>query len=365
MPDPFLDSIQTRRLNARIEELPPLARCFFKAALEGDVDALRDAVESGADPAKRLLGGASALMVASSQGRVLATRFLSGLGGPQNLFAQDDAGASALHKAASHGRSECVKTLLERPRSRQLLTQPDRERRTPFLRAALRGDVACLEALFEGSDPAAVDVEGRGALHLAAQSGSAPAVALLAPLYPADTRSAQGETPFHCAASFARPEVLALLLNASGAVGVDLLDHQGQSPLESLCAGAPTPSAFSGASAQDPKLAELECCRLLIKAGSDLLRADFNGLRALDWACLMNKPLLACELIQAAARQGLDAQALAAQARRRAEQGNHLELAALTTRWALSSAESHSLAQSIQVLPGSLLDDQAEGPKRL
>lgn len=329
-------------LSSRIDELAPLSRRLFTAAAEGDHEALADALAAGADCGKRLAGGSTALMIACSQGHAHCVRVLALHGGPSNLLARDHSGANALHKAASWGRLDCARALLEAHLDASaLLASRDREGRTPFLRAASRGDAEILRLLMAGSDLSALDAHGACALHLAAQAGQIQAIEALLPFYPIDVRNGSGETPLHCACVCAQPQAAALL-NFPGAN--DSLDGQGLTPLESLCSGAPSPQPEAAPS--DPRgsvFNELECCRWLVSRGAKLAPKAGAQLGPLDWACVMGKTALALEVIQAANAQGLDVADLCERAWRHAHLANHRQLADSVARHGASWKESQAL----------------------
>lgn len=88
-----------------------------------------------------------------------------------------------------------------------------------FFNAASQGDIERLEASLLPSlivnaleaDP----LQGRAALHMAAQAGSVPAIKfLLAHGAKVDLRNSEGETPLHEAAYSAHPEAIKALIDA-------------------------------------------------------------------------------------------------------------------------------------------------------
>ena len=69
-------------------------------------------------------------------------------------------------------------------------------------------------------------LQGRAALHMAAQSGSVPAVKfLLAHGAKVDLRNSEGETPLHEAAYAAHPEAIRVLLDAGADINLPTGDY--------------------------------------------------------------------------------------------------------------------------------------------
>lgn len=96
--------------------------------------------------------------------------------------------------------------------------------------AASEGDVKRLKAaLLLSLNVNALEadrLQGRAALHMAAQHGSVPAVQfLLAHGAKVDLRNSEGETPLHEAAYFAHPEAIGALLDAGADINLPTGDY--------------------------------------------------------------------------------------------------------------------------------------------
>lgn len=96
--------------------------------------------------------------------------------------------------------------------------------------AASEGDVEHLEAaLLLSPNVNALEadrLQGRAALHMAAQHGSVPALQfLLAHGAKVDLRNSEGETPLHEAAYFAHPEAIGALLDAGADINLPTGDY--------------------------------------------------------------------------------------------------------------------------------------------
>jgi len=99
-----------------------------------------------------------------------------------------------------------------------------------FFNAASHGDVLRLKAtLLPSLDVNALGadlLQGRGALHMAAESGSVPCIqCLLARGAKVDLRNSETETPLHEAAFSARPEAIKALLDAGADINLETGDY--------------------------------------------------------------------------------------------------------------------------------------------
>ena len=99
-----------------------------------------------------------------------------------------------------------------------------------FFNAASEGNTKRLEAALLPSmsvDTLEADaLQGRGALHMAAQAGSVPAIQwLLAHGATVDLRNSEGETPLHEAAFWAHPEAIKALLGAGADINLPTGDY--------------------------------------------------------------------------------------------------------------------------------------------
>jgi ankyrin repeat protein len=119
-----------------------------------------------------------------------------------------------LHYACDHASPRCLQLLLKRvPLS--MLDDIDDQGMTPLLWAAHHGHVAHSRLLLaRGATPAAIDVQGRSALHFAATQSDAVFVRWLAAAWPAaiGAEDAEGRTPLHMACMFGAFDVAVALL---------------------------------------------------------------------------------------------------------------------------------------------------------
>ena len=202
------------------------------ACRRGDPDALRRALEGGADP-----------------------------------DARDPRGRSLAILCATHDQAACLATLLERPGKtrtwREILdaSANARFRHNPFLMACIHGSEGCLHLLLDhGEDPNQVNGLGWSGLIFAAEIGNASCARLLLERG-ADPRAAtlSGSTPSAIAAEQGHVDILRLLARH----GVDVIGataSDGRSTAFVACAAG-----------------KLACLRFLADLGADLRCLDREG----------------------------------------------------------------------------------------
>jgi ankyrin repeat protein len=221
---------------------------FLRAAFDGDLERLREYVESGGDIDATNRHGMSALMLAiwngreravaeylvdrgidlslrqpSSQWRALT---FAAVNGHEDLLAMllergdrpDPQGADwkALSFAVQYRNSATAAMLLERGAE---VDAPDEDGRTPLMRAARNGDPVALELMLRhGADARAADREGNTALHFAAAKASLDNVRTLIE-HGGDpaARNAAGESPIDIARAKRKPKIAAALESFAGA----------------------------------------------------------------------------------------------------------------------------------------------------
>ena len=221
----------------------------------------------------------------------------------------------ALHAAAGHGDAAEVARLLAAGAAVDFRHPGCPGLPTPLLVAAFGGRTAVVFALLAaGADPGVANVQGRTALHLAADQDHADTVALLcqsgAPLaardfvehtalhvagwqnnvsavealvragVPLEVRDANGDTALALAVTEPVPEVIRVLL-AAGAELEAQNDH-GQTPL--------LRAAMSG---------RAEIVEILLAAGACRSHRDHNRRTALDWARAESHAEAAARLVAA------------------------------------------------------------------
>lgn len=206
----------------------------------------------------------------------------------------------ALHAAALAGRAAELRRLLAGgvdPNARNLAMAglP-----TPLLAASFAGHVEVVRALLdEGVDLRARNIQGRTALHQAADQDRSQAVALLcAAGAPTEARDMHRQTPLHVAAWQDHGASVEALI-AAGAE-LEARDVNGDTPL-ALAATEPVPEVVryllaAGADreatnldGQTPLLraamsGQAETVAHLLAAGVDVEHRDHHGRSALDWA---------------------------------------------------------------------------------
>lgn len=169
-----------------------------------------------------------------------------------DIETKNDQGETALLKAAYHGRTKVVETLLNANADPNSV---DAKGKTPLRRAYDNEDIA--RALLEAkADPNAADTKSKGTtMHRAAEGGYVDVVQfLLEHKGNPNSANSEGETPLHDAATFGQTIVAQVLI----AAGADVIaaDNAGNTPLHNCTYGN---SLDAG----------LEVSTLLLDAGAD------------------------------------------------------------------------------------------------
>ena len=138
---------------------------------------------------------------------------------------------TAVHSVASQGHQAVLCLLLENTEEASVVNMGS-QGATPLMLAAAPGHCGCLRLLLEyGSDPAAVDLEGRTALAWSVTAGQEEAVALLLAAGGIGEPDKKGRTPHHRAAAYGQVSVLCTLVMAGDKAQVDRPDKDGFTPL--------------------------------------------------------------------------------------------------------------------------------------
>ena len=209
------------------------------AARKGDLQTVRQLLDSGADPRQRDINGSTALHAAARGGQLQVMKLLLSSGADPDLA--DEQGRRPLYEAASAGSMECCRLLIEEGASLEAPTVGGWTPLTatmywgsdectiyllelgaemtlhddiPLLVASRRGYPLTLKRLLkEGASVGMRDESGRTALHFAILSGETEVVEiLLAAGADCETPDESGLTPLQMAAADSRAESLERML---------------------------------------------------------------------------------------------------------------------------------------------------------
>lgn len=234
------------------------------ALLNGQGETVRSLVSNHNVPVDSLDGRGKTPLVTAIQSRSEeAVSLLLQLG------AKPDGPAGSLAPifcAISTGMGELVSLLLE---SGATLEITDKERRTPLIYAAMRGEFACVQELLSaGAKVKAKDSHGNTALHCAAERGQAYIVrALLDAKAKIERTNDMLHTPLARATYFGHSVCALALLDAGASVFTEA--KNGQTPLHYAC-----------------RLGMAEVVKRLLDAGSDHSATSDNGYTPLHAATL-------------------------------------------------------------------------------
>ena len=149
---------------------------FLEAALAGQTERVRSALDRGIDPSTAGSDGRTALMLTTFDGHSETARLLLERGA--RVGDRDGAGRTALMYAASGPNDETVRLLLAWKANP--LDVDHEERFTALMFAAEEGQADVVRTLLRhGSDPGLVDVDGDSALDFATRNGHEAVVRLL------------------------------------------------------------------------------------------------------------------------------------------------------------------------------------------
>lgn len=263
---------------------------LFEAARNGDAEAVRRLVSSGAAPDARGRDGKTALMLAAETGRTGVVQVLLESGA--NLNGQTLRGNTALGLAARNHHLETVRLLLQAGADPKL---KDAHGTTPLMETV---DAAVARALIRGgAEVNAADDKGLTPMMrlIAAESSVSTSrtradtlQSLLTAGANVRARDREGRTALIWAvkgtpSSSSHPELVALLIEAGAEL--DARDREGGTPLVYAAVRGDTKSA-----------------RLLIDAGADV-NARMGNLSALDIALRYGRSEIVTLLVRAGARR--------------------------------------------------------------
>jgi ankyrin repeat protein len=169
---------------------PPIV----KAAREEQDEAIRMLIRFKANVNAPGEDGFRALQIAAGKNRLTLMQSLLQAGADIN--ATDTAGNTPLHRAASRGKPEAVRLLLQQKPPADLSAK-NAQGQTPFLAAAAGGEAEICDVLLNaGSNAKAVDNDGNTALHLAVNVEDERTVRrLLERKLDRSAKNKQGKTP--------------------------------------------------------------------------------------------------------------------------------------------------------------------------
>lgn len=259
------------------------------AAAGGNVQAVRQLIESGADVNAQVRSdesyssewGNAPLHYAARDGRTAAARVLIEAGADIN--ARNDRGQTPLHRAISH--PEIVSLLIEKGADVNI---PDTTGQTPLHWAAADRRIEAVELfLAGGANVDASDHAGRTPLHRAARSGNTDLVAaLLAGGANVNAKADLGVSALHVASARGNQEIVERLI-AAGA-DVQLRDEFGWTALHDACA-----RGFD------------EIVSAMLSAGMDVNATEAHGATPLHLAARAGRAEMVAALLSRGADQHL------------------------------------------------------------
>ncbi|PGH10861.1 hypothetical protein AJ79_05221 [Helicocarpus griseus UAMH5409] len=221
-----------------------------------------------------------------------------------NINAVDDAGRSTLYFAVQSGKGTLVQELLKLEPNLEVL---DKKANMTLLQAALQRPTIVQLLLDAGADPGFPNLDGNTLMNSAVLDSNPDVIKMLiekkANIH---RRDSSGRTPIYAAVSYAQNAFIVRLLADSGA-HLDGIDPSGRSFLHITLNAPPPPEVlkillefrkFVDVNCRDqlgqtPLLAattggNIECLKLLIKAGVDMNAQDSLGKTALHNAAWFN-----------------------------------------------------------------------------
>jgi serine/threonine-protein kinase len=251
------------KTEAKAEATPPTT--LHAAVTRGNMNAVKSLLANGANINEKDQDGSTALMIAAG-GTTYLTESLPMvkvlIDERASLEARDSQGRTALHRAATYGKTDVVEFLLE---SGALTSPRAKDGATPLYNAVQFGKMAALERLVAHHAQVDLpDLQGSTPLMIASEGGPSignniPIVtALLAAGAKVDTVDLKGRSALHRASAEAMPEPVKLLL-----------EHQAKPNLKAKDGSTPLIQAVTYGR---PLVAQI-----LISKGADVNLADSGG----------------------------------------------------------------------------------------
>ena len=267
---------------ATVQSMEENNRALFKAAYEKNCVLVHQLLASGAD--STLFEGVGELkqktpeekkellFQAVTDGNTLHVKRLLLAGADSNAF--KDWYGSPLYIAAEKGHADCAKVLLMAGADKEIVFKKGSTRHTPLHRAANGGHAPCVDLLLKAeANPTSFNENGFMPIHVAASGGCTDCVSLfLAAGLDVDILTRDGSTPLDRAAFCGHLQCLNFLLQKGARA--DRVEEDGWTPLHSIGLNCTSEE-------------ELECARLLLKAGANPdIHHQQNLLTPLGYAAL-------------------------------------------------------------------------------
>lgn len=287
---------------------------LFDAALKGETDVVRQAVEEGADPNQKDQSGKSLLAYSAIGGHKDTVIALLAMGAKPNAD-----GGLTLFSACMENHTEISRILVEAGADVNLISG-DKYKRTPLYEACRNDNLELAQYLLDrGADPNTADhmyLFGWTPLMLAAQSNAKLTELLIKKGAKVDQRSYTGYTALWVACRAGEPGSVKALLAAGAEVdardskdGITPLCQaaaEGHTDIVNLLlqAGADPNARAIGRLNFTPLMAaarsgDIESVRLLLKAKADPKATDDEGHTALMYATIKGNASLMEELVHA------------------------------------------------------------------
>jgi ankyrin repeat protein len=164
------------RSTAPPQYTPDHQQAMNEAALNGDLEKIREMIGQGADPNGFDQDGRTALMFASFNGHTAIVRLLLDAGA--EVGTRDVMGRTALLYASTGPFAETVRLLLEHHADPNIVDND--EHFSPLMHAAAEGQLEVVRILLEsGADPTMKDIDGETAALFARNNGHTEVAGLI------------------------------------------------------------------------------------------------------------------------------------------------------------------------------------------
>ncbi|XP_064638540.1 ankyrin-3-like isoform X2 [Lineus longissimus] len=204
-----------------------MSMALHMAAQRGHVECGSTLIQAGVNPDAHNSGGYTALILAARHGHADFIKLLV----KENCNLQKtvyQTGANALHWAASCGKMDCARVLIE---AGCKVDAKSLHGWTPLMVAASNDEISLVNLLLDnGADPEARDIYKGTALHIAASEGALISVEDLLSLgIDVNIKDKFGKTPLHNAARHCQDKAISILIKEK--CDVNVTDTKGLTPL--------------------------------------------------------------------------------------------------------------------------------------